>query len=1369
MEREALIVGINKYPRIGDLDMPEADAKAIADILETYGGFKVTRLPEDPGERVSLERLEAEITRLFCPSGKHPPKTALFFFAGHGLLKSLGTATQSYLATSESDDARGIFGLSLMLLRDLLQDSPVTQQIVWLDCCFSGGFIDPKKADPGYAKGYDRCFIAACRDYEVAHGVGEHGVLTTALLAGLNPERHPRVTTKTLVAFVTQELRKVALPQSPIHEYSGEEIILTNSGGDGSAKSGWLGLPPYKGLQYFDNNEQDSELFCGRQEMTRQLIDRVRKSNFLVVVGASGSGKSSVVRAGLLHELELGEQLSGSDQWWIVPPFTPGEHPMESLRQAIANSFAKEGEEAIAATDASRVVLVVDQFEEAFTLCQDKEKRRQFFDCLLENPVKEYSSAPLQIIIVMRSDFFDKLTEPESIRLADKINEDAVSNLFTVTSMRGSELEQAIREPAQKVGLQIEDSLVKQILEDLGVSEPDSVAREPGSLPLLEYTLDLLWQRRQDYDFENLLTLKGYEDLEGVKGALKKRADEIFKNLADEEKQAAERIFLELTHIGEGAEDTRRRVSKTKLKTKLASAQLPESVIDTVVQKLADEKLVVTSGDSAAESMVEVAHEALIRHWPRLRDWVDKNREALRTERMIQVAAEEWRNAGKPERDYLWGGAKLAAAESYSGSVPLSSLAQEFIQASREHQEEEIKRERELRRQAEISEIDALNSLSQAQFLLQDQLGALVTSVKAGIKLKGTEAPNNVKIRTVGGLQQVVYGVVRERNRLEGHSLGVYTVCFSPDGQTIASASLDKTVKLWQPDGTLLNTLTGHTAEVYGVSFSPDGQTIVSASYDGTMKLWRLDGTLLNTVSANNSPVSDVAFKPDNETIASTSWDKTVRLWQPDGTLLITLSECGGCGASVSFSPDGQTLAFTSLDWSIKLWNLSDTLVSTLARHNASVSGVAFSPDGQTIASFGRDKTVKLWTLDGTLLTTLIGHSDWIESVSFSPHDQTMASASRDATVKLWQRDGTLLITLAGHGGWVSDICFSPDAQILASASLDRSIKLWQFGDSLLTTLTKHKGPVSDVSFSPDSQILASASRDATVKLWQPDGTLLATFSEHSSEVMGVNFSPDGQLLASVSRESVKLWQQDGTLLNTLTDESGWVGGMSFSPDGQTLALTSFDKSIKLWKLDGILLTTLIGHSGLVYSVSFSPDGQTIASASEDTTLKLWQRDGILLTTLNEHNGLVMDVSFSPDGQTIASVSYDGTLKLWSFDGTLIATFNGHSDAVMGVSFSFDGQTLASASLDKTIKLWHKDGTLLTTLTGHSDGVYGVSFSPDGQTLASASFDKTVILWNLNLDDLLVRGCNRLRDYLKTNPNVSESDRHLCDGIGTGK
>ncbi len=1052
MEREALVVGINKYPRLGDLDMPEADAKAIADILETYGGFKVTRLPEAPGERVCSERLEEEITRLFCPSGKHPPKTALFFFAGHGLLKRLGTATQSYLATSESNDAKGIFGLSLMLLRDLLQDSQVTQQIVWLDCCFSGGFIDPKKADPGYAKGYDRCFIAACRDYELAHGVGEHGVLTTALLAGLNPEQHPRVTTKTLVAFVTQELRKVALPQSPIHEYSGEEIILTNSGGDGSAKSGWLGIPPYKGLQYFDNNEQDSELFCGRQEMTRQLIDRVRKSNFLVVVGASGSGKSSVVRAGLLHELELGEQLSGSDRWWIIPPFTPSEHPMESLRQAIADSFAKEGEEAIAAADASRVVLVVDQFEEAFTLCQDKEERRQFFDCLRGNPVEEYSSAPLQIIIVMRSDFFDRLTEPESIRLADKINEDAVSNLFTVTSMRGSELEQAIREPAQKVGLQIEDSLVKQILEDLGVSEPHSVAREPGSLPLLEYTLDLLWQRRQDYDFENLLTLKGYKDLEGVKGALKKRADEIFKNLVDEEKQAAERIFLELTHIGEGAEDTRRRVSKTKLKTKLASAQLPESLLDQVVQKLADEKLVVTSGDSAAESMVEVAHEALIRHWPRLRDWVDTNREAIRTERKIQVAAEEWRDAGKPEQDYLWTGTQLDRATNYSGRIPLSNLAKEFIQASIASQEKQKAVSRQgiedrLRMQTEKVE-ELLSSQPLEGLLLAIQM---IDRNQKELEELSEESLSFVRDSLLRAIE-----VARERNILIGHKSPVSSVAFSPDGQTIVSGSSDGTVWLWDLEGKPIGHFIGHEAPVCSVAFSPDGETIVSGSRDKTVRLWNLkDSSISPIIRRHEAPVYSVAISLNGETIVSGSGDGTVHLWRSNGTRICKPLQHDRAVYSVAISPDGETIVSGSNNGTVWLWKKSNgTFIGEpFGGHDKRVKSVAFSRDEKTIVSGSLDKTVQLWRLKDNSIKPIITrheirHQDSVNSVAISPDGETIVSGSTDKKVQLWDRKKNPISSpFIGHKSSVNSVAISPDGQTIASGSWDCTVRLWDVED----------------------------------------------------------------------------------------------------------------------------------------------------------------------------------------------------------------------------------------------------------------------------------------------------------------------------------
>ncbi len=656
------------------------------------------------------------------------------------------------------------------------------------------------------------------------------------------------------------------------------------------------------------------------------------------------------------------------------------------------------------------------------------------------------------------------------------------------------------------------------------------------------------------------------------------------------------------------------------------------------------------------------------------------------------------------------------------------------------------------------------------------EFNALLDSLRAVIKLQ--RAPRQVKTDTriqaevVTALREAVYGV-REKNRLEGHKEGVYGVSFSPDGQTLASASADNTIKLWSLDGRLLRTLEGHSKAVKSVSFSPNGQTLVSASEDGTVKLWSKDGTPLKTLS-NSGAVYSVSFSPDSQTVASASADKTIKLWSLEGTLLKTLTGHGDEIYSVSFSPDGKTLASASADKTIKLWNQDGGLVRTLEGHKKAVKSVSFSPDGQMIVSASEDGTVKLWNQEGTLLKSLmdsrIVYSGPAYSASFSPDGQMIASVNGDATIKLWNRDGTLFQTFIGHSDGVYGVSFSPNGQMLASASSDKTVRLWSCKSQLVRTLPSHGSGVYGVSFSPDARTLASASDDKTIKLWRSDGTLLNTLTGHSGLIHGVSFSPDGKTLASASWDkTIKLWRSDGTLLNTLTGHSGGVYSVSFSPDGKTLASASNDKTIKLWSQNGHLLRTLTKHTDVVHSVKFSPDGQMLVSASHDKTLKLWRLDGKVTSSCVGHSNWVHDVSFSPDGQFIASASHDKTVKLWSKDGQLLKTLNGHTDKVLGVSFSPDSQLIASSGQDNTVKLWHLDGTLIATLKGHSAWVHGVSFSPDGKTLASASYDNTVILWNLhdieNLDALLGQGCDRVGDYLKTNPYVEESDRHLCDGI----
>jgi WD40 repeat protein len=587
---------------------------------------------------------------------------------------------------------------------------------------------------------------------------------------------------------------------------------------------------------------------------------------------------------------------------------------------------------------------------------------------------------------------------------------------------------------------------------------------------------------------------------------------------------------------------------------------------------------------------------------------------------------------------------------------------------------------------------------------------------------------------------------------LKGHSGGVLSVAFSPDGKRLASGSADKTIKLWDTGtGTELLTLKGHLRAVTSVDFSPDGRHLASGSEDSSIILWdTVTGKKLLTLLGHAVGVHSVDFSPDGKRLASGSRYPSIILWDTvSGKKLFTLTGHMGGVRSVAFSPDGRHLTSAGSNKTIRLWDTVTGKKELFTRkgHSDHVHSVAFLPDcsilntsGMHLASGSMDKTIKLWNIySEKALLTLEGHSGGVYSIAFSPHGKRLASGSHDKTIKLWDvATGEEMLWLRGHKSEVLSVAFSPDGKRLASGSVDKTIKLWETatGKELLT-LKGHSHSVDSVALSPDGKRLASGSGDDTVKLWDAvTGKELLTFKGHSSDVSAVAFSSDGTHLASGSRDNtIKLWDAAvGKQLLTLTGHSGQVYSVSFSPGGKRLASGSRDKTVKLWNTTtGKEMLTFKGHSGAVLSVAFSPDGKHLASGGEDRVIRLYDTvAGRELLTLRGHASNVLSVAFSPDGRRLASASYDQTIKLWDVATRKeLLSLKGHSGGVYSVAFSPDGKRLVSGSHDKTIKLWDTvTREELLSLKGHSGGVYSVAFSPDGNRIVSVSGDNTVKLWD---------------------------------------
>jgi energy-coupling factor transporter ATP-binding protein EcfA2/sugar lactone lactonase YvrE len=669
---------------------------------------------------------------------------------------------------------------------------------------------------------------------------------------------------------------------------------------------------PYKGLLAFTT--QDAAFFFGREKFTQALVDAVQKRPFVAVIGNSGSGKSSVVYAGLIHQLE-------KQGGWKFIIFRPKKDPFFEMVNALSSledklediKQAKKYIKDLKTGDLTlkevfsftlerkfpndRFLIFVDQFEEVYTLCTEENERKNFIDQLLEviNAESETKSPNIVLVITLRADFYWHAIAYQPLgQVLDKWNHEII------LAMNPEELQAAIEKPAKEVNLTIQDGLTKTIL--------NAVKSNPGELPLLEFCLKQLWEKQSN----GQLTSAAYYEIGGVEKALANHAEEIYQKLHEDKQNRVKHIFTQLVRFGKNTEATRRIATREQIGA--------ENWL--LVTELANARLVVTGRDEDKKQLtVEVVHEALIRGWERLREWMEEYEEFRKWQDRLCAEKDTWKNSAK-DHGALLRGALLVEAEEWlkqRSECIIDQEEREFILASRQYQEQE-----------DIERIKDLLTLSQKELQLKQQLSSLVIAVKAGAKLRNIQVPSEeLKRNVIERLQQGSYEI-SERNQFIDHQGEINGVAFSPDGSKIASVSDDHTLKLWELGGSLLRTFESHTNWVYGVSFSSDGQIIASASADKTVRLWNLDGRLLRILEGHNDGVWEVSFSPDDQIIASASGDKTVKLWRIDGTLLRTLKGHTDRINGVSFSPDGQIIASASIDRTVRLWNLDGALLKTL-------------------------------------------------------------------------------------------------------------------------------------------------------------------------------------------------------------------------------------------------------------------------------------------------------------------------------------------------------------------------------------------------------------------------------------------------------
>ena len=1344
-----LLVGTGTHDQGSLLPDVEAASPSVAGLGQCL--VETCKLPENHLQILSDPVDPLMFDAALANTAQSASSLLFLYYIGHGVV---GSDAQLYLATKSTMDllsgpAPHYQALPYRRVRDVLANSHAKSVIVILDCCFS------ERASTSLITGTDDIYAiigvhdsylltSAAREEHALAPPGEQYTSFTGALIDLlsngDPGGPPKLTLERAYRYLARSLPKEYRPE-PRRTASGNagDLILTvNTAYQPPVIPKWS-LPderlnseeacPYLGLAAFD--EEDARFFFGRERLTANLIDslndRLTHPRPMVVFGASGAGKSSLLNAGMRASLGKGALKAHGSWEWPQAVLVPGTRPLANLAEHLApliglttdeirRNLIEDSEGLIVmlrqslqrrlwssetSAKSPRLILIIDQFEEVFSSTIDEPERSSFIRaiCALSTKSDDNPIPPVMLIIGIRADTYARCADYAQLH-------SAMTDGLVVPRMLPTEFDDVIKKPAREAGLDLQDGLVEILYRDLGLTNSlelaDAAPRDAGVLPLLSHALRETWQQRSG----RILTVEGYRSIGGVANSVATTADQILADLNDDERTEAKQLLLGLVHVGETAlQDYRRRRDLRELIASRPDSNLTIAVLNAFA---ADQARLI----SADEDTVAITHDALLRFWPTLRDWIETDRASLLLAQRLIEDARTW-EAEEKDTGRLYRGSQLARVTewSFTGNhgADLPAVTRAFLDASRAS---EARRTR--RRTATI--------ISMALLLVLSLLG------------------------TIGAL-------VQRQTAL--HNQGIAT----------AERLLAEAQNVWgnNPQLALQLALAANTIEPTTGSADVLGTLLAQSHYAGMIR---------------DPTVRVLSFSPSTRILATAGRGFTLwRITRQYKEIHLTTVNFDTYVTSIAFSTDGQTLATATSGGTTVLWSLADPQIPRREGEinlNSFINTVAFSPDGRTLA-IGSDDAATLWDISSHLkpvrLTTVLRFNGVSGTVVFNHDGRLLATSDITGHISIWNladkhhpvRDATIV----GSGLNQPALAFSPVTNVLASGTPHNQVILWSLANPYRprrqATMSAQKDSIWTLAFSHDGRVLATGSLDQTVVLWGLDDLsrpkVLATLTGQASQIESLSFSPDGLSLASVGSNGVPyLWDlvnidvgvsRLGVLNEHITLFNN-NSAITFAPTNQILAIGDFSGSVHLWNIANrsrpVQLAKLQGfdnmyRTGFVTELAYSQDGHLLASGDSNGNVGLWNvsnvRHPVRLAVLNSGMDWVTSLAFSPSGHILVGGANNGIVAAWNVaeqrhPGALriVANFKGRGDAL---SFSHDGHMLAVAG-DGTIGLFKLTSTHVLDRIDvvHGDWASALAFSLSGQSLIAASSDGSVTSWNLS-------------------------------------